>query len=383
LNNTPVTVAGGIKTLQQQAAGWEWLGASIILFDRDGRVLYSNPAAELLVSRLYQSADTRPDRRGLQSMASFAEVVQDSCAGAVSTTFNKTFYYDRNIPVQLTLVVRPVIDQDDGQCEGAVVTVGEEQVDFNGRHLARSQVEIMELKARIRQLSASQSENERHIRLLLSEIPLPLIMFNSERKLTQINRSGEKLFGVQRRYSVGKACDQFLSCFADCGNSCPVLDYGEQLDLDEMVLQMDSSSSHHLLRTAVPLMEAGEAVVVEVFVDISDRKKIEQQAARYRQELEALVSRRTAKLRDYNRELESFSYTVSHDLRTPLRAIDGFSHALMEDYREVLDEQGIEYISKVRNAAQRMGLLIDDLLRLSRVTRQPLCRESVELSRIA
>jgi len=84
-----------------------------------------------------------------------------------------------------------------------------------------------------------------------------------------------------------------------------------------------------------------------------------------------------------NQELEAFSYSVSHDLRAPLRSIDGFSQILLEDYRDELDEEGRNYLGRVRTASQRMGQLIDDLLELSRVTRGPLRRETVDLSAIA
>ncbi len=84
-----------------------------------------------------------------------------------------------------------------------------------------------------------------------------------------------------------------------------------------------------------------------------------------------------------NKELESFSYSVSHDLRAPLRGIDGFSQALMEDYSDRLDEKGRSYLQRVRSAVQRMALLIDDLLRLSRVTRIEVRRKKVDLSAMA
>jgi signal transduction histidine kinase len=84
-----------------------------------------------------------------------------------------------------------------------------------------------------------------------------------------------------------------------------------------------------------------------------------------------------------NRELEAFSYSVSHDLRAPLRAIDGFSAALLADNASQLDEQGREYLTRVRGATTRMAQLIDDLLSLSRITRAELKRQQVDLSDIA
>jgi signal transduction histidine kinase len=84
-----------------------------------------------------------------------------------------------------------------------------------------------------------------------------------------------------------------------------------------------------------------------------------------------------------NRELEAFSYSVSHDLRAPLRTIDGFSQILQEDYENVLDGEGLDYLGRVRAASGHMATLIDDLLDLSRVSRRPLRRESVDLTRLA
>jgi len=84
-----------------------------------------------------------------------------------------------------------------------------------------------------------------------------------------------------------------------------------------------------------------------------------------------------------NRELESFSYSVAHDLRAPLRSIDGFSQALLEDYDDKLDDEGRQYLRYVRESAQQMAQLIDDLLNLSRLTRSELKREPIDLSGIA
>ncbi|HEX2180736.1 MAG TPA: CHASE domain-containing protein, partial [Rubrobacteraceae bacterium] len=84
-----------------------------------------------------------------------------------------------------------------------------------------------------------------------------------------------------------------------------------------------------------------------------------------------------------NRELEAFSYSVSHDLRAPLRTIDGFSRILLEDYADRLDEEGEDYLGRVRAASRHMDTLIEDLLDLSRVSRGPLRREVIDLSAMA
>lgn len=84
-----------------------------------------------------------------------------------------------------------------------------------------------------------------------------------------------------------------------------------------------------------------------------------------------------------NTELESFSYSISHDLRAPLRSIDGFSLLLSQDYADKLDDEGRDYLDRVRKSAQHMGLLIDDMLSLSHVNRGELHREEQDLSKMA
>jgi signal transduction histidine kinase len=99
--------------------------------------------------------------------------------------------------------------------------------------------------------------------------------------------------------------------------------------------------------------------------------------------LNATLESQKGALEAANRELESFSYSVSHDLRAPLRAIDGFSLMLLEDYGPGLDAEAQRYIATIRASTQRMGQLIDDLLALSRVGRQPLRKAQVDMTQLA
>lgn len=101
------------------------------------------------------------------------------------------------------------------------------------------------------------------------------------------------------------------------------------------------------------------------------------------QTLEKRVVERTAQLEASNRELAAFSYSVAHDLRSPLRAMDGFSAALLEDCSDRLDAEALSHLHRIRAGSQRMAVLIDDLLNLSRETRAEMRREPVDLTALA
>jgi PAS domain S-box-containing protein len=120
--------------------------------------------------------------------------------------------------------------------------------------------------------------------------------------------------------------------------------------------------------TSVPIGE----YFITTGSDITEIKQNEASLSRYAHELEAS-----------NKELEAFSYSVSHDLRAPLRSITGFSTILLEDYKDELDNEGKSYLKKISDSGELMGQLMDDLLKLSRVTRSDLNFERINLSDMA
>ncbi len=84
-----------------------------------------------------------------------------------------------------------------------------------------------------------------------------------------------------------------------------------------------------------------------------------------------------------NEEMQTFSYSVSHDLRTPLLSMKGFSRFLLEDYGDKLDENGRDYLNRIMKSADQMSRLIDDMLSLSRISRQEMTLGSVDLGELA
>jgi PAS domain S-box-containing protein len=192
----------------------------------------------------------------------------------------------------------------------------------------------------------------------------------------------EPMFGFKKG-KFDKSFESFLDCVhpddrqyvVDSVNAC--LKKDKEYDIEHRIIWTDGSI-HWMRETGDVIRDKdGKAVrMVGIVQEITNRKKNEEKIKKLNENL----LRHATELAAINKELEAFSYSVSHDLRAPLRSIDGFSQALLEDYSDKLDKEGQDYLIRVRKAAQQMGNIIDDLLKLSRITRRPLEHEKVNLS---
>lgn len=155
------------------------------------------------------------------------------------------------------------------------------------------------------------------------------------------------------------------------------------LEKEERVFAVNGQT-HDIVTTKVPLFDEDDAIVglVGVNYDVTDYKAMLKEVEQLNRELESRVTERTARLEAINHELDAFTYSVSHDLRSPLRAIHGFSHYLLLGSDPQLSETSRYYIERINENAATMGELIDTLLMLSRMDRNPLNKSHISTKEI-
>jgi light-regulated signal transduction histidine kinase (bacteriophytochrome) len=154
---------------------------------------------------------------------------------------------------------------------------------------------------------------------------------------------------------------------------------------DEVTRRAEDGSLSWSNVTILPIRDELGNVIHTVYIskEITEQKKAEDEIRRLNEELEQRVVERTAELKATNEELEAFAYSISHDLRAPLRAINGFSSILKENYAPVLDDEGRDYLDKLKLGTLRMDGLITDLLMLSRLGREELSFQRLDIIEIA
>jgi PAS domain S-box-containing protein len=204
--------------------------------------------------------------------------------------------------------------------------------------------------------------------------------------VTSWNIGAEKLFGYSANEIIGQPITRLIP--ADrLQEEAQIIDRvknGETVEHFDTMRMTKDARQIDIAVTVSPIKDKTGKIVgaSKVARDITERKRAEQEIHELNVRLEQRVAERTAELEMTNKELEAFSYSVSHDLRAPLRAVDGFSQAVLEDYGGQLPEEGRHYLQTIREGAQRMGVLIDDLLTFSRLSRAPLKKQEVNIDKL-
>jgi PAS domain S-box-containing protein len=230
---------------------------------------------------------------------------------------------------------------------------------------------------------------EERFRQLIEHAPNGMVMVDQTGKIMLVNMQIEKSFGYSRDELLGQSIEmlvpeRFRAHHPTYRGGFSAQPTARPMGMGRDLYGLRKDGSEFPVEIGLnPLATEQGPMVLGMIVDITERKRVEEQNRRLRAELEQRVVERTAQLAAANKELEAFSYSVSHDLRAPLRHINGFSQALLEDYADKLDEAGKGFLQEVRSASQEMAQLIDDVLQLARVTRTEMRKEVVNLSELA
>ena len=235
-----------------------------------------------------------------------------------------------------------------------------------------------ELERRVAEQTAQLRESEERNRAIVDTAADAIIVIDERGAMQRFNPGAERMFGYSEAEVIGKNVAMLMpSPYREQhdGYLARYLATGEKriIGIGREVVARRKNGDEFPADLAVAEMRLGERrMFTGIIRDITEAKRAAGQKEHLMTSLAAT-----------NKEMQSFSYSVSHDLRAPLRSMDGFSQVLLEDYGDKLDEEGKDALERIRAASQRMGQLIDDLLRLSQVTRAGLNVTRVDLSAIA
>lgn len=353
----------------------ENLDQGVVVADLKGQLLHWNRAA----LELHGYSSSQQDRRLFPELVDTFEL--STLQGAVLPTTEwplARILRDKKLQ-NLELRVRRIgTDWERTNSYGGTLVQGE-----NNQPLLAITT-VTDITERKRAEERLRSSEERY-RTLFESNPNPMWVYDTETLLfLAVNAAAIRHYGFTEREFIAMT----LKDIRPAEDLPALMDNLSQAgqELDETTQWRHRKKDGALIDveiTSHQLMWLGRPARLVLINDITARKRAEQEISELNVDLEERVQRRTAELESANKELEAFSYSVSHDLRSPLRTVDGFSQAVLEDYGPQLPVEGRRYLQTIRDGAQRMGVLIDDLLTFSRLSRQPLHKQSVDMARMA
>jgi PAS domain S-box-containing protein len=354
-----------------QSTALEAAANAIVITDRNGTILWVNPAFTRLTGYTAEEAmgqNPRLLKSGLQEPSFYARLWETISSGHVWSEQVLNRRKDGTLYTE-EMTITPV------RSNGAISHFIAIKQDVTDRRRAEEQLRY--------QFQLLQSITEGAAE--------SIFVTNDDGCVTFMNPEAERTFGFTPAELIGRPLHESVHHHypdgrpfprSDCalGRAYSVGEVGRNL---EYVFFRKDGTPVTLMGSYAPLHAGGKRIgAVTIVRDITERKRAEDAIAQLNAELEQRVVERTAELEAANKELEAFGYSVSHDLRAPLRAVSGFSKAVLEDFGPSLPVKGQEYLQRVQTGAQRMAELIEDLLRFSRLSRQPLSKQTINTAKL-
>jgi PAS domain S-box-containing protein len=227
-------------------------------------------------------------------------------------------------------------------------------------------------------------ETSSYLNSLLDYANAPIIVWDAQFRISRFNPAFERLTGRSSRDVLGLGLEILFpeDKKAESLHQIRRTLSGERWEAVEIpILRVDGEIRTVLWNSANVYDNDGKQIIATIAQgqDITERKLAEDEVKK----LNDILRNRAAELEVSNKELEAFSYSVSHDLRAPLRSMQGFSQVLLEDCYDSLNDECKDYLNRIQHASELMAQLIDDMLRLSRITRTEMAFQKVDLSELA
>jgi PAS domain S-box-containing protein len=255
--------------------------------------------------------------------------------------------------------------------DGTLITTSlNAQAEFGEDGKIKSIVGIIEDITERKKIYEELRRSRETMKKIIDSMPFGIVIVDKNKAIRLINNKAAEMTGcVNPSELLGKRCHRFICPSLE--GKCPVLDLHENIDMSERVIKTQNGKTIPVLKSVTPIIFENQEVLLESFVDITERKEAEEKMRELNRNLE-----------EANEEMKHFAYIASHDLREPLRKIMSFGSILEKTIKDKIEPEENENLLFVVDAAKRMSTMIDGLLSYSRVSTKGHEFENISLDEI-